>query len=171
MQAQGFVEAVSAKNKTKAGKSLRSPLYSFKVGDDWFGCGFDNPNIEKGDTIEFSFTEGDYGKEADVSSISKKSNAEVKQAATSKSAGVSVAGDRQTSIVYQSQHRDAVEFIKFAVEQGAIQLPAKKADKYDVLLNLVECLTVDWTLAALDPDLSGASVGVDSEPADAEDDE
>jgi len=169
MQTQGFVEVVNTTTETKSGKRLRSPLYSFKVGDDWFGCGFDNPKIEKGDTVEFSYSEGQYGKEADVSSIVKKSNADVKTAATSKSTGVSVAGDRQVSIVYQSQHRDAVAFVQFAVEQGAIKLPAKQADKYDVLLDLVEGLTVQWTLDALDPDLSettsvsGASNAVASE--------
>jgi len=51
MQASGFVEVVSAKTETKAGKRLRSPLYSFKVGELWYGCGFDNPNIEKGRTV------------------------------------------------------------------------------------------------------------------------
>jgi len=56
--------------------------------------------------------------------------------------------------VYQSQHRDAVAFVQFAVEQGAIKLPAKQADKYDVLLELVQGLTVQWCLNALDPDLT-----------------
>ena len=166
-QAQGLVEVVSAKHETKTGKRLRSPLYSFKVGEFWYGCGFDNPNVEKGDTIEFSYTEGQFGNEADVSSITKQSNAAVKEAAVSKSAGTSVAGDRQVSIVYQSQHRDAVQFIQFAVEQGAIKLPAKQADKYDVLAELVRDLTVEWTLDALDPDLSRPTAG----PADVADDD
>ena len=151
--ASGFVEAYSAKTETKTGKRLRSPLYSFMVDNQWYGCGFDNPNVEKGDTIEFTFTKGTYGLDVDVSSITKKSNTAVKSAATNKT-GVSVAGDRQVSIVYQSQHRDAVSFVQFAVEQGAIKLPAKQADKYDVLLELVQGLTVQWCLDALDPDLT-----------------
>lgn len=154
-----YVEAVSAKTTTKAGKSLRSPLYSFKAGDFWYGCGFDNPNIEKGDNIEFTFTEGDYGKEADVGSIKKVNGADVpSKTVTSGKTATSVAGDRQLSIVYQSQHRDAVAFVQFAVEQGAIKLPAKQSDKYDVLLDLVQGLTVQWCTEALDPDLSTPSV-------------
>lgn len=151
-QASGFVEVVTAKTETKAGKRLRSPLYSFKIDNDWYGCGFDNPGIEKGDTVEFEFSEGDYGKECNVSTIKKTTSAPVNSNSNAKS--VSVSGDRQVSIVYQSQHRDALSAVQFMVEQGIVKLPSKQAEKYDVFLGLVKEITTQWTVQALDPDLS-----------------
>lgn len=54
------IEAVSMKEvKTKRGMS---PTYSFK-GDDgqWYGCGFDNPEVARGDEVDFEMESTKYG--------------------------------------------------------------------------------------------------------------
>lgn len=164
MQAQGFVEVVSAKNESAAGKRFRSPLYSFKINEDWFNCGFDNPNISKGDSIEFSFTEDKFGKNVDVKSIQKSTSAPV-ATSSGKARAVPVSGDRQVSIVYQSQHRDAIEAVNFMITNGLVKLPTKQADKYDTYMELVKTVTVTWANESLDPvlDLPESSPAVAQE--------
>ena len=147
----GVVQTTNEKWETKEGKRLRSPLYSIKVDDEWYGFGFDNPNVQEGEAITFTAEKAKFGKGMDgvASSIERMAaGAPATVAATTK------ADDRQTSIVYQSQHRDALEAVKFMVEKDIIKLPAKQADKYDVFLGLVQDLTVTWTKEALAPDLS-----------------
>lgn len=158
-QTRGYVEVVTSKKEVN-GKQLRSPLYSFKVGDEWFNCGFDNPGIEKGETIEFSYTVGKWGKDVDVKSISKAEGA-VSKASGSKAKSNPV-GDRQTSIVWQNQHGQAVQAVNFMVEQGIVKLPAKQADKYGVYMDLIKEIAVTWTIDALDPVLEQATTVVDA---------
>jgi len=70
--AEGLVKVVSKKKiKTKNGMK---PVYSICVEDEdgdetWYRTGFDMPECDKGDTIEFDFEETDYGLEIDVSTL------------------------------------------------------------------------------------------------------
>ena len=147
----GIVEAVSAKTETKAGKKLRSPMYSFKLDDgNWYGCGFDNPHINKGMTVFFNFEEGQYGKQAVVSSMEVVEEAATKPA-TAGGPATSYSNDRQNSIVCQSSRNDALEFAKLAQETGALVLPTSKANKLEALEAFVEMYTDKFAYAALNP--------------------
>ncbi len=44
--------------------------YSFKADGDWYKCGFKVPPFKEGDEVTFKFTEGTYGREVDMDSIS-----------------------------------------------------------------------------------------------------
>ena len=63
-----IVESVSSKPVTT--KFGTKNTYSFKADGDWYKCGFKKPSIKEGDEITFTHTEGAYGKEVDVASIS-----------------------------------------------------------------------------------------------------
>lgn len=155
MQTTGIVEVVSEKHESNAGKPFRTPLYSVKMNDEqWYGCGFKNPNVQQGDNITFLFeTDGQY-KNMDVGTIVK--------AATSAGSGTkarAVSPDqRQQSIVYQSSRKDAINLLTIAVNHDLVKLP--KASAYDTLLGLVDDLTLDFARKAIAPDLEA-----DPEPA------
>lgn len=146
MKHTGVVARINTTTKTKAGKVLRSPLYSFAIDDTWFSCGFDKPLAEEGSLIEFSYEEDDYGKQVDVASI------KVLDAGSpaAKSAGATITPDaRQLSIVYQSSRKDAIALITLAADKELVKLP--KTTGYDALLGLVEDLTVEFTKKAMNP--------------------
>jgi hypothetical protein len=63
----GVVTAMSSKEvNTKWGMK---PTYSFQVDGTWFKTGFKKGKMNKGDNIQFSYTEGAYGNDVDVGSI------------------------------------------------------------------------------------------------------
>lgn len=150
MQKSGTVEVLQEKTEAKSGKRLRSPLYSVKLDDgQWYNFGFNRPRCAKGDAISFQASQGEYGWEGDADTVT------VAAAGSPAAKAVVQTGDaRQTSIVYQSQHRDALAAVQFAIQADLVKLPAKQADKYDVFLELIKDLTVTWTKDALQPDLS-----------------
>lgn len=63
------VESISSKEvNTKFGMK---PTYSFKAGGEWYKCGFKNPRVAVGDVVEFTFTEGAYGKDVNMDTLKK----------------------------------------------------------------------------------------------------
>lgn len=71
----GTVEGQSKKEvKTKFGMK---PTWSLKIDGEWYSCGFTDPRCSPGDVINFTFTEGRYGKEIDKGSIMKSGSAPV----------------------------------------------------------------------------------------------
>ncbi len=149
---QGIAEVVKEQTEIN-GKVLRSPLYSIKLDNGlWYSFGFKNPGVSQYDSIEFEATNGKFGWEGVSSSVV---TAEGKKASGAKGTGKALPSDqRQTSIVYQSQHRDAITAVSFAIENKLVKLPAKQSAQYDVFLELVKDLTVQWCNEALQPDLS-----------------
>ena len=152
MQAQGIVETFSAKTTAKSGAPLKSPLFSFKLNGEWYGCGFKNPEIKEGDNIAFSYEEGQWGKECNVNSITKGAA----QAAEAGTGSVARPDARQESIVYQSSRKDAINVLALAAERELIKLP--KSGGYDALLGMVDDLTLDFARKAIKPDLSAEAV-------------
>jgi hypothetical protein len=141
--AVGTVQKISVKTENK-GKVFKSPLYGMQVEGTWYNCGFDKPAANEGDVVSFDYTEDKYGKQVTKGSI--------KPATAAAKAVVVQSNDaRQLSIVYQSQHRDAIEAVNFAIQSGMVSLPTKKADQYSVYLELVKDLTIQWTQDALTP--------------------
>jgi len=148
MRASGYVEAVSAKTTSKAGKVFRSPLYSFLVNEEWYGCGFDNPNVEQGDMIDFTFVQGARGKDVEVSSINKGIAQAVSPAEGAGTQPVNI-DNRQLSIVFQSSRKDAIQVITAAAAAGYAKIP--KTNSYEVFLDLIDDLTQEFCHAALVP--------------------
>jgi hypothetical protein len=58
----GTVEAVSTKDVTT--KFGVKPTYSMKVNGTWIKCGFKNPGVDVGYTVDFDAISGTYGVEA-----------------------------------------------------------------------------------------------------------
>ena len=77
----GVVEAVSTKDVTT--KFGVKPTYSFKVNGTWIKCGFKNPSVDVGYTVDFDGVTGTYGIETKaVNIISRTSSAPVATAST-----------------------------------------------------------------------------------------
>ena len=77
----GVVEAVSTKDVTT--KFGVKPTYSFKVNGSWIKCGFKNPSVDVGYTVDFDGVTGTYGIETKaVNIISRTSTAPVVTAST-----------------------------------------------------------------------------------------
>lgn len=67
----GVVQEVSQKDvSTKFGTK---PTYSFKMDGKWIKCGFKNPKVEVGYTVDFDATEGTYGIETKAVNIVSRS--------------------------------------------------------------------------------------------------
>lgn len=63
----GVVSAMSSKEvNTKWGMK---PTYSFQVDGQWFKTGFKKAKMNKGDNVQFTYTEGAYGNDVDVASV------------------------------------------------------------------------------------------------------
>jgi hypothetical protein len=163
-EVSGEVSVVVIKNQTKSGKPLRSPLYSINMNDTWFNFGFDNPKVSKGDSVSFEAKKDQYGMVGDASSV-------VVNSSVGNSAGSSVAvvatssNNRQNSIVYQSSRKDAINVVGILLDVDAISLPAKK-DKMDVILSLVDTITEEYAVAALNPEINDKATALVEEVED-----
>lgn len=133
--------------KTKRGDT---PTYSFKADDgQWYGCGFDDPVVGKGDEVEFEFESTRYGNKVlfDTFHVTKK-------------AAGSTGGGKPAS---------AAPFRKpFGAPQGASRpfpIPLLHGDRSIVRQNsvtnavkLVEILTVDGETDKLTAEQAVAAV-------------
>jgi hypothetical protein len=63
----GVVEAVSTKDVTT--KFGVKPTYSMKINGAWVKCGFKNPNVDVGYTVDFDGVTGTYGLETKAVNI------------------------------------------------------------------------------------------------------
>jgi len=81
----GVVEAVSTKDVTT--KFGTKPTYSFKVNGTWIKCGFKNPNVDVGYTVDFDGVTGTYGVETKAVNITSRSPAPVAAPAVTSIAG------------------------------------------------------------------------------------
>lgn len=66
----GTVEAVSTKDVTT--KFGIKPTYSMKVNGTWIKCGFKNPGVEVGYTVDFDGVTGTYGVETKAVNITSR---------------------------------------------------------------------------------------------------
>lgn len=160
---KGQVEAISRK---KAGKGY---AYSFKVGDNWYRHGFDEPKFKKGNVVQFDDTPGAYDV-IDTSTVRYKegpplpNNASAGQ--TAGKAGKSGGGQaenwearakywdekdkrditKDVQYNYRSAFFGAVDLIKFGVEHDMLSLGAKNASaakKWDAFMTQVDELAND----------------------------
>jgi hypothetical protein len=152
---KGFIQKIGV----KTGKGKRPPykpytLYSLKLADEngveleqWFGAGFDKPDVKEGDYILLTAEQNDGGY-WDVKGIKPLKNAPAKASAapaSNVSSGSSIS--TQASIHYQSSRNAAIEVIKLLVETKSLpvssaQTKAGEAKRYEEIMALIDKLTV-----------------------------
>lgn len=119
-------------------------LYSIKLQNDngLYMCGENKPQCAKGDFVSFGFTEGRNGRfDVDVKSLKVK-QADVIQAGGNKSWKPNTDYDkRQETIEYQAARNSAIAAAGVILQASALKLPAKEADKYKVVVELIGTLT------------------------------
>lgn len=119
-------------------------LYSIKLQNDnsLYMCGESKPDCAKGDFVSFGYKEGRSGRfEVDVKSIKVK-KAEVVQAGGGRSWKMDTGYDkRQETIEYQAARNSAIAAAGVILQANALKLPAKEADKYGVVIELIGTLT------------------------------
>ena len=105
-------------------------------------CGERKPNANKGDFVSFGYKEGGNGRHSvDVKSIQVK-QAEVVQAGAAPMGRMESTFDkRQETIEYQAARNSAIAAANVILTAGALKLPAKEADKYKVVVELIHDLT------------------------------
>lgn len=144
--------------------SQRGKATNILVNEQWYGCGFDGVPCSEGDRVSFPVTQNGRFLNADVKNMQVlgKANVAPQQSSgnyqntggggTSKSAvrsggRGSYGGGRklddpvQVSITQQSARNAAIQALSVAVQADAVPLPAKKADKLDAFLALVDQVT------------------------------
>lgn len=148
--------------KWMGGKTIKGrTYYSFNLVDvdGFFRCGQDEPQIKKGDMISFSYETDQWGDQVDKKSIVvlDEVKEEVKAAApVKKQSGGTAVGrddywankeaadvDRQKIISLQAATNIATNIVTAALAADALSLPAKKAEKFDALLAMVEQVADD----------------------------
>ena len=127
-------------------------LYSFKVDDEWYGTGQENPKVDKGDLIEFDYTSNGKYKNVDIKTISVlRKGAEVFKAST-KSVAFGAKDDywkkreerdviTQQVIQLQASRNSAISLAGLLLTNSAVKLPEAQAKRMDVVVALVKDLT------------------------------
>ena len=143
---QGVVERI---NKNQGG------FYGVKIGEEWFGAGKFEPKFNEGDEVKFGYTRN--GKYANmefgtVVVVNKGSgNSQTSGNSTSSSSG---GGSGSTNwdlkdkrITMLASRKDAIELMGLMISSDSFQLPTKKADRYDVVMEQVSNMTQDLYVA------------------------
>jgi len=133
----GRVDRINA----KTGQGAHGPwtAYSLQIDGNWWNYGFKAPPCKEGDTVTYTM-----GKDAKgYDTASNVSVTAAAPAAPTAVAGKAPVNTRDVSIQYQSCRKDAIALLPVLLEQGAFVYPAKTktADKYDLLLAVVDELT------------------------------
>lgn len=142
-QAQGTVEKIKERATRNGGNA-----YSFVIEGTWYGYGFEKPNFGEGDTISFDYKENGNFKNVNPKSVQKVQAPEPAPAAGGGSpAPARNYGSNQVAIQYQASRNAAIEAVNMALQADALPLPAKKGDKFDALLALIDDVTVRFHVA------------------------
>ncbi len=163
----GIVEVISSKERTSSRTGKAFTVYSMKVEGEWYDCKFTTPKCSKGDNIEFYYRDTQYGREASLDTITvlkTQSSNDTVVAPTGKTPFYN--NNVQESIMRQSSRKDAIEIVQLALEQGAIVLPAKKADKLEALLEYVQVISSKLFNNLMSPPKTEAEVPIQEEPLD-----
>jgi hypothetical protein len=139
---KGFVEEIGVKSGTsKKGKPWS--LYAFKIDGKFYSNGFDKPLAKVGDYVALTLAKDDRGYDA-------VQNYEVQEAPpVAAAARTQPSGDRNSSIVYQSSRKDAIELLRLMFDNDALPISAAKtaagkASRYEELKALTNKLAVEF---------------------------
>lgn len=120
-----------------------------------YGCGFDGVPCKQGDFVSFATYQNGKYTNADVKTmeVSEGKPQQQKQAPAPQQSGGGMSKDdywrrkeesdasRQRVIEWQSARNAAIHVAEVAVAADALPLPAKKADKFDGLVDIIESIT------------------------------
>ena len=142
--------------KWEGGKEIKGRTYfSFNLVDvdGFFRCGTKQPKLSKGDTVSFTYEiDPQWGNQVDVPSV-KVVDSAPKGVTTPQAGGGSGKAvgrddywankeladvDRQKIISLQAATNIATNIVVAALAAEVLPLPAKKAEKFDALLAMVE---------------------------------
>ena len=117
-------------------------MYRIKGSDNVnYGCGATAPPCKQGDTVTFEVVHNGNYKNAKKGTIRVTNDTPPTQVASPAPSGGSSfknANFREPdSIIYQESLGQAIDVVKFAIEQGALKLPTKANLKYDALNSIV----------------------------------
>ena len=131
----GVVELISAKPRGNG------TAYGVKLNDgNWYGHGFAEPKFSKGDTVSFTYS-GQYNN-IDIRSVRKEAAQQAPaQAETSAHKAPSGTNPTQLAIQYQASRNAAIAMMEVLVKADAVPAPAKKADKYDAYMSIMDDIT------------------------------
>lgn len=154
---EGVVEQISPRGKAT----------NIKVNGNWYGCGFNGVPCQQGDQVSFPVVQNGQYLNADTPNMqiigrgNQNAPAQQQQAQPQTGGGNSGGGNPassnnrrgstgsgygsrkledpvQVSITQQSARNAAIQALNVAAQADAIPLPAKKADKLDAFLALVD---------------------------------
>ena len=159
---------------TSTPRGARGSLaYSVQMDNgEWYGHGFDVPKFQEGQQVSFNIAYNGQYKNVDVGSVQVTGGAPQQQApqpanqprkAYNKPAGggkdkywEDKAKDdkaRQACIEHQSSRNASIALLGVLMENDAIKLPAKAADKFDAAMAIVDEMTAKFNYD-LHPDKS-----------------
>lgn len=145
--ATGVLKRINAKHGTNARGEWTA--YSICVGpaanndnDTWYRLGFEKPKVNEGSVVKFDYEEDARGNKKVVGDILvDKTATEAVAKQTSKPRGGGGGGyndpERQASIIRQSATKDGISIVNMMLEHGVVEIPKKKADRFDFVLELV----------------------------------
>lgn len=148
MLINGVVSKINSANR--AGRTV----YSVQVNGQYYG-GFwnDAPKCQEGDNVQFDATQNGQYWNANPNTMQVVSAPAAPAASAPATGGRSFNDNRQDSIVFQSSRKDAIQLVGIMLANDALTLPAKKADKYSVLVDIVRELTDEFAYDALSPSI------------------
>ncbi len=130
---RGIVEVLTSK-PTRTGGTV----YNAKIGDNWVGCGFKEPEFKQGDEIEYETeVNGQYTNMGPFTII----QAGAAPAVTRDPSGISPV-DRRTAL--HAARASAIEMLQLLTSVDGVKLPAKESGKTSALEALLDEYTQKW---------------------------
>lgn len=143
MNTTGQVKRILSK---PAGKGTAYNFVVVENGQDvWYGHGFAPPKFQEGDTVSFEWTQNGNFKNVLPRTVRVVAGEPASSPAPQQSQSAPPArggfGNNQLAIQYQASRNSAIAVVEAAIRSDSLPLPAKKGDRYDALLALVDDLT------------------------------
>lgn len=146
---KGVVEVVRQNDK--------SGMWSFKVGDYWYGAGKYQPKFSQGDEIEFDYSmRGEYRNLVfkTVTVLGRGTGGAAASAPAQVASGTNW-DLKDKRITFLACRKDAIQLATIAADKDAITLPTKKSDRLAVIMELVNTLTNDLYEQVYDSPFNG----------------
>ena len=136
-QVQGTVERIHTRDTANGGTA-----YNLVVGGEWYGNGFEAPQCNEGDTIEFTFKQNGNFKNINKGSLRiATAVASVDTGTGNNSKTVVKPNTRDLSIGYQSSRKDAIAVVTAMIGSGVAPVPKDAKKGYTATLALINELT------------------------------
>jgi len=130
--------------------NFNGKAYSAEINGTWYGAGFDKPEFNEGDVLEFDIRMNGKFKNLDKAKVLGSAAQGTVAAAPAGKPDPQVWVDKDNSILYQSCRKDAIAFVGVLLANQLVALPAKKGDQCDAVQALVEDYTVQFFIKTRD---------------------